>query len=406
MANPSHDGFDSTRTPMSGLPPSLRHLPPPGPADAARSRVLRSRVLSEIDRDAFLPVARFMELALHTPGLGYYASGAPKFGSEGDFVTAPETAGFFGAALAAQIAELIAAGCDHIIELGAGSGILAADILSELERRGRLPRRYDIIEISPALVERQRATLGATVPHLLDRMQWLERLPGRIRGVVLGNEVLDAIPAALVAHRDGMLLELGVTRKAADSEELAWAGRPVQGELLHAAQALQLPEGYTSELQLAACGLVRSLGDALERGVVLLLDYGFTRREYYHPQRSRGTLMCHYRHYAHDDPLQLVGLQDISVHIDFSALADAARESGLKVLGYATQAHFLVNCGILEQLATIPVDDTMRYSKAAAGVQKLLSPAEMGELFKAIAFGRGVDQPLLGFRTGDRRAAL
>ena len=151
---------------------------------------------------------------------------------------------------------------------------------------------------------------------------------------------------------------------------------------------------------------MRSLGDALERGVVLLLDYGFTRREYYHPQRSRGTLMCHYRHYAHDDPLQLVGLQDISVHIDFSALADAARESGLKVLGYATQAHFLVNCGILEQLATIPVDDTVRYSKAAAGVQKLLSPAEMGELFKAIAFGRGMDQPLLGFRNGDRRAAL
>jgi SAM-dependent MidA family methyltransferase len=224
--------------------------------------------------------------------------------------------------------------------------------------------------------------------------------------VVFGNEVLDAMPAALLTRRDGVLLELGVTRKAAADDELAFSGRPAQGDLLRAAQALELPEGYTTEIHLAAQGLIRTLGDALERGVVLLLDYGFTRREYYHPQRNRGTLMCHYRHHAHDNPLELVGLQDISVHIDFSALADAARESGLDVLGYATQAHFLIDCGILDRLATVPVDDTVRYAKAAAGVQKLLSPAEMGELFKAIAFGRGMDTPLLGFRSGNRRAAL
>ncbi|MGH8664750.1 MAG: class I SAM-dependent methyltransferase [Burkholderiales bacterium] len=391
---------------MSALRLPLRHLPQPEAADVARSRALRARVLDEIERDGFLPFARFMELALYAPGLGYYASATPKLGAAGDFVTAPETAAFFGAALAAQLAELIAAGCEDIVELGAGSGILAADILCELERRDRLPRRYAILEISAALAERQRTTLRATVPHLLDRVHWLERLPRRIRGVVLGNEVLDAMPAALVACRNEALLELGVTRKAPDSDELTWTSRPARGELLHAAQALQLPEGYTTELHLAARGLVRSLGDVLEHGAVLLLDYGFTRREYYHPQRDRGTLMCHYRHYAHDDPLELVGLQDISVHVDFSALADAAHESGLTVLGYATQAHFLINCGILDRLATIPVDDTVRYTKSAAGVQKLLSPAEMGELFKAIAFGRGMDTPMLGFHSGDRRAAL
>ncbi len=385
------------------LPP---HLPQPDRAATARSRMLRERVLSEIARDGFLPFTRFMELALYAPGLGYYASGAPKLGSVGDFVTAPEITASFGAALAAQLAELIAAGCEDIVELGAGNGTLATDILNELERRDCLPRRYDILEVSAAMAKRQRATLQAGVPHLLDRVRWIARLPERIRGVVLGNEVLDAMPAALVAHRDGELVELGVARVSPDSDELAWTSRPASGEVLRAAQALRLPQDYTTELHLAARGLVRALGEALEHGVVLLLDYGFAHHEYYHPQRNRGTLMCHYRHYAHDDPLALIGLQDISVHVDFSALADAARESGLKVLGYATQAHFLIDCGILERLATIPVEETVRYTKAAAGVQKLLSPAEMGELFKTIAFGRGVAGPLLGFRSGDRRAAL
>jgi SAM-dependent MidA family methyltransferase len=330
-----------------------------------------------------------MELALYTPGLGYYAAASPKLGAAGDFVTAPETSELFGAALAHQLAELIDVGCDEIVELGAGSGVLASDILSELERLDRLPRRYAILEVSAALAARQQAHVASSLPHLSARVQWLRRLPDRIHGVVLGNEVADAMPAALVTCRDGILLELGVAREAGACDRLAWATRPAEGELLRAARALDLPEGYTTEIQLAARGLVRSLSDALERGAVLLLDYGFPRREYYHPQRDCGTLMCHYRHHVHHDPLQLVGLQDITTHVDFSALADAARESGMQVLGYAPQARFLINCGILDRLATVPVHDTVRYAKAAAGVQKLLSPAEMGELFKAIAFGRG-----------------
>jgi SAM-dependent MidA family methyltransferase len=391
---------------MRALPEHLRHLPPPDGNDCARSRALQARLLSEIDRDGFVPFARLMDLALYTPGLGYYASGAPKFGAAGDFVTAPETTELFGRALAAQAAELIESGCDTLLELGAGRGMLAADLLSELERRDRVPSCYRILEVSAALSELQRATLTQRAPHLRDRVQWLTRLPERIDGLVLGNEVLDALPVALIVSRDDGIHELGVGRREPGSDELAWKERPAGGELLQAARELDLPPGYTTEIHLSAQGLVRSLGDALGRGLVLFLDYGFVRREYYHPQRSGGTLMCHYRHHVHDDPLQLIGLQDISAHVDFSALAAAAREAGLDVLGYATQAQFLINCGILDLLASVPIADTARYAAAAAAVQKLLSPAEMGEAFKVIAFGRGVRTPLRGFVSGNRRATL
>jgi SAM-dependent MidA family methyltransferase len=347
-----------------------------------------------------VPFARFMEIALYTPGLGYYAGGEAKFGAGGDFVTAPETTPLFGRALAAQLADLVAAGCETVIELGAGSGALAADILVELERRDRLPTDYRIIEVSAELADRQRTRLHAEVPGLIERVRWLDRLPEKIRGVVLANEVLDAMPVALVSCHGGALYELGVG--PADGG-LAWTERPASGDLLEAAQQLDLPESYTTEVHLAARGLVRSLAGALEHGVVLLLDYGFGRGEYYHLQRTRGTLMCHYRHHAHGDPLTLVGLQDITAHVDFSALADAARECRLDLLGYVTQAHFLLNCGILDLLEAVGVEATGPYARAAGAVQRLLSPAEMGELVKVIAFGRGVPAPLRGFSRGDRR---
>ena len=210
---------------------------------------------------------------------------------------------------------------------------------------------------------------------------------------------------ALVSCRDGTLYELGVG-PAAGGAGLAWTERAASGELLDAARELDLPDGYTTEVHLAARGLVRSVADALERGIVLLIDYGFGRSEYYHPSRTRGTLMCHYRHHAHDDPLALVGLQDITAHVDFSALAVAAHECGLGLLGYTTQAHFLIDCGILDLLAAEGVATTARYARAAGAVQRLLSPAEMGELVKVIAFGRGIQGPLRGFARGDRRRML
>jgi SAM-dependent MidA family methyltransferase len=390
---------------MTALPLPLAHLPQPDAVALERSRALCALALREAGQAGFLPFARFMDIALYTPGLGYYAGGAAKLGAAGDFVTAPEMTPLFGRVLAAQLAELIDRCCDEVIELGAGSGALAAAVLPELERLNRLPRSYAILEVSAELGDRQRTRLRAALPQLCERVHWLDRLPERIRGVVLANEVLDALPVALVATRDGALLELGVG-PAADGNGLAWTARPAGGELAAAARALALPPDYTTEVHLAARGLVRTLAGALEHGALLLLDYGFARGEYYHPQRTQGTLMCHYRHHAHADPLTLVGLQDITAHLDFTALAEAAREGGAELLGYTSQAQFLLNCGMLDLLAAVGPQDVTRYARASAAVQRLLSPAEMGELVKVIAFGRGLPGALRGFARGDRSHAL
>jgi SAM-dependent MidA family methyltransferase len=231
-------------------------------------------------------------------------------------------------------------------------------------------------------------------------VKFLERLPERFRGVVIANEVADALPVHAVAWRADGINERGVTHK------LQWAERPATGDVLREARAIEVPIPYESELGLAARGWMRSLAASLEQGVILIIDYGFPRHEYYHPQRSMGTLMCHTRHRAHGDPFLRPGEQDITAHVDFSALAAAAREAGLDLLGYATQAQFLVNCGITEVLGQANLDNALHYAPIAAEAQQLLSPAEMGELFKVLAAGRGVKQPLLGFSRGERSHTL
>lgn len=390
---------------VNPVPPALQHLPPPSPDALAHMTRVRDRIAQEIDTGGFLPFDRFMALALYAPGLGYYSAGAAKFGASGDFVTAPEISALFGTALAQQIAEVIGRGSPRVIELGAGTGRMAADILRELERIDCLPASYEIVEVSADLRERQAATLRGAVPDLIDRIHWLDQLPETIDGTVLGNEVLDALPVGLIQVQAGKIHELGVILNE-DRTRLIWTSHPARGELRDAAAALGLPEGYRTEIHLAARGLVRSVAKALRQGVAIFIDYGFPVSEYYHPQRSEGTLMCHYRHHAHPDPLCLPGLQDITAHVDFTAMADTAAEAGLDLLGYSPQARFLMNCGILEALARIDPQDIERYAPACAGVQKLLSPAEMGELFKVIAFGRAIDPPLLGFRDGDRSGRL
>jgi len=366
---------------------------------------VREHITQEIDALGFLPFDRFMHLALYAPGLGYYSAGAAKFGASGDFVTAPEISPLFGATVAQQIAELIERGCPRIVELGAGTGCMAADILFELARIDRVPVSYEIVEVSADLRERQSATLRTAVPDLIELVRWCDRLPDGIEGVILGNEVLDALPVGLVRMQGGVIHELGVTLNE-DRSGFRWSSRPAGGELLQAAAALRLPEGYRSEVHLAARGLVRSVADSLKRGVALFIDYGFPVSEYYHAQRSEGTLMCHYRHHAHADPLCLPGLQDITSHLDFTALADTATSAELDLLGYTTHARFLMNCGILDALGRIDPQDVTRYAPVCTGVQKLLSPAEMGELFKVIAFGRDIAPPLRGFRAGDRSGLL
>ena len=366
-------------------------LPEPDPEAREASAQLLERMRAEIAAGGnWIGFARYMEMALYEPGLGYYAGGATKLGAPGDFATAPELGTLFAATLARQVAELLEPG-EAILEFGAGSGALAETLIAELA-----PEQYFILETSAELRARQQARLGA-------RAQWLERLPEDFRGVMLANEVADAMPVHAVAWRAQGVMERGV---ADHDGRLAWAERPAAGELLAAAHALQVPLPYESEIGLVARAWLKLLAARLAHGALLVIDYGFPRCEYYHPQRAMGTLMCHYRHRAHGDPFFYPGLQDITAHVDFSALAQAARDAGLEVLGYANQAQFLVNCGITDVLERRDVADAARYAPRASEAQKLLSPAEMGELFKVLAVGRGVTRPLTGFAQGDRSHTL
>jgi SAM-dependent MidA family methyltransferase len=379
-------------------------LPAPPPEAATLSDKLARLIASEIGRSGgWLSFARYMELALYAPGLGYYMAGARKLGRDGDFVTAPELSRLYGRTLARQVAPLAALGLGDILEIGAGSGALAVDLLTELERLGCPPERYLILELSPDLRDRSRNTLTARAPRLLERVAWVSALPSVFTGVVIGNEVLDAMPVHVYERRGAHIFELGVTR---NEGRLEWAARPPGTAPAGPDPSCFPVDGYRSEIQVVAQGFVRSLGSALARGVALFIDYGFPRHEYYHPQRARGTLMCHYRHRAHDDPYFLPGLQDITSHLDFSAIAQAGREAGLDLAGYTSQAQFLVNCGITGILADTPAADAAAYAPLAAQAQKLLSPAEMGELFKVIAFGKGVTVPLRGFTQGDKSHTL
>ena len=344
-----------------------------------------SRITAEIAaRGGWISFARYMELALHEPALGYYAGSARKFGAQGDFVTAPELGSLFGRSLARQLREF-----PRILEIGAGSGALAEVLLDELDCE------YLVLETSSELRDRQRKRLG-------DRVRFLDSLPARFSGAILANEVVDAMPVHAVAWREAGIMERGV----AVEKHLVWKERPASGALRDAAQDIQVPIPYESEINLAGSAWLRTLGAHLESGAIFIIDYGFPRAEYYHPQRSMGTLMCHHRHRSHGDVFLEPGAQDITAHVDFSALAAAARESGLEVLGYATQAQFLVNCGITDVLAEANAENALHYAPIAAQAQKLLSPAEMGELFKVLAVGRGVKSPLLGFSRNDRSHTL
>jgi SAM-dependent MidA family methyltransferase len=389
---------------------ALPNTPPgpdlPVPTDDARRHSDR---LGETIRDeiaaagGWIGFVRFMELALYAPELGYYVAGATKLGGDGDFVTAPEISPLFGRTLARQIAELIQRTRGEVLELGAGSGTMAADVLGELQNLDRLPRRYLILETSPQLAQRQQRMLRQRHPALMGRIEWISALPVNFDGVIVANEVLDALPVHLVAWRKNGLFERGVSWQ----DGFVWSERALEpGALRSAAEAIGAEADYVSEIALLAPALVRSLSAVLRKGALLLIDYGFGRREYYHPQRSLGTLMCHYRHRVHVDAFFLPGLQDLTAHVDFTAIAEAGIESGLDMLGYATQAQFLVNSGITALLEEHSTDAAIARFALTAGVQKLLSPAEMGDLFKVIALGRGIDGPLLGFTSGDKSRLL
>ena len=390
-------------------------LPTPNPDAKAYSDRLKRRIADEIESGGgWIGFDRFMTLALYAAGMGYYSGGAHKFGAAGDFVTAPEISSLFSQTIAAQVVQILALSTAQIIEVGAGSGKLAADLLLELEARGSLPEKYGILDLSGELRERQRATIHQRAPQLLDRVSWLDRLPDHFDGLVLANELLDAMPVHRVrwGHEGGesnnaTILECGVAWK---NGEFVWHDRPAEGRLLERAQALndefKLPPGYESEISLAATDWTASWAGILGQGALLLFDYGFPRHEFYHPQRSAGTLMCHYRHHSHGEPFYLPGLQDITAHVDFTSIVEAGFAAGLDLLGYTTQAGFLINCGLTDILQRTPVNDSIHYLPQARAAQKLISPSEMGELFKVIALGKGIKGPLLGFMQGDRSVTL
>ena len=380
-------------------------LPAPSPEAAQHSTRLTEFIRQDIAaHGGWISFARYMELALYAPGLGYYTAGAHKFGTAGDFITAPELSPLFGRTLARQAAEIMSHSAPHILELGAGSGKLAADMLAELKLLGSLPDSYEILEVSADLRARQQALMRERLPHLLDRMHWLDTLPERFSGAIIANEVLDALPVHLVHWRDSAISERGV---AVSEQGFVWQERPISdAALLDAAQRIKVPDDYVSEICLASRGLINSLAQRLEQGAILFIDYGFGAREFYHPQRSSGTLMCHYRHHAHDDPFFLPGLQDITAHVNFTGIAECGIDAGLELTGYTSQAFFLINCGITALLHDTPPEDLRDYLPLSAQLQKLTSPAEMGELFKVIALGKKMANPLSGFVRGDLTRSL
>lgn len=352
----------------------------------------------------WISFADYMHMALYTPQLGYYSGEASKFGRSGDFVTAPEISPLFAYAIANQIDQGLSQTGGDVLELGAGTGKLAIGILQRLNELDRLPEHYYILDVSANLRDRQRESMKEALPsEVFSRVRWLDALPEKLTGVVIGNEVLDAIPVQIVQWQNGRWQKRGV----AYDQTFIWQNRPVQDHaLVERIDTSQLPEGYITEVCPAAQGLIASLGSMLQKGLMIFLDYGFSAREYYHPQRHQGTLMCHFQHYAHDDPFVYPGLQDITAHVDFTAMAEAALNSGLNCAGYTTQAQFLMNCGILQLLEEVSPEDQARYLPMVAAVQKLLSPAEMGELFKVLALSKGIGDGLLGFVSGDKRHQL
>ena len=400
---------------------AARSILPPLSADeqqhsAAVAARLRAAITAAGD---WLSFERFMEIALYEPGLGYYSAGSAKFGAAGDFVTAPEISDLFSRCVARQCAEVLAVTGGEILELGAGTGRMAAVVLETLAAAGVLPERYAILEVSADLAERQRARLQSLPPALFERVVWLERLPSSpVRGVVLANEVLDALPCQrFVIGDDGAVLELGVSLSpgggAADGSLAAAFSDRARAADVALAMAVEkllaelpgaLPAGYTSELCPRIDPWVATVGSLLERGMILLFDYGLPRSHYYHPQRVSGTLRCHFKQRAHDDPYINVGVQDITAWVDFTRVAEAALTAGLDVAGFCTQAAFLLATGI-EALVAEAVG-TVEQARRAGEARRLLLPGEMGESFKAMALTRDYDMALGGFALQDLRHSL
>ena len=374
-------------------------LPLPSPDAQTSSAHLTKLIKNEIKQHQnWISFSRFMELALYTPQYGYYSGGSHKIGTDGDFITAPTLTPLFGQTLAKQLAELLPQTAGNIYEFGAGTGHLAATLLQNLSDG---LNHYYIIELSAELAERQRQhILEHTSPETAAKVIHLTTLPEHFDGIIIGNEVLDAMPVERLIYQDEGFQQIGVSL---ENDELIEVIRPLtQAELTQTA-ALYFPPlpSYTSELHPAQYAFIQTLAAKLQRGGMIFIDYGFDAAQYYHPQRHMGTLIGHYRHHTVHDPFFLPGLTDLTAHVNFTDIAQAATDAGLDLIGYTTQANFLLNLGITDLLAQTGHPDTAAYLTAAAAVQQLVNPHEMGELFKVIAFGKNIDTNWQGFAFGD-----
>ncbi|HZF17739.1 MAG TPA: SAM-dependent methyltransferase [Steroidobacteraceae bacterium] len=383
-------------------------LPPLSADERGHAERVRAALDAKlVSAGGWIPFSEFMQFALYEPGLGYYSAGARKFGADGDFITAPELTPLFGQCIAQQVAEVFErAGGRDILEFGAGSGALAVAVIRSLAARGMAAERYDILEVSADLRERQREFVHRSLGAQAARVHWLDRLPAQpLRGAMLANEVLDALPVERFRIAGGRIERLGV---ALIDGELAITARPAPRELEAAVRALAIAgdEDYESELCPLLPGWIAAASQSLAGGVLFVMDYGLPRAQYYHPDRRQGSLLCHHRHRAHADALAYVGLQDLTAWVDFTAAAEAADSAGLDVLGFTTQAQFLLATGMERALGELLTEADRDRQAVVSAANRLLLPGEMGEAFKVMALGRGVAEPLQGFMLRDLRHTL
>lgn len=393
---------------------SPNELPYPSPQEVELSTQLINKISDEIEkRGGSISYARYMEMALYEPTLGYYVNGRQKFGEGGDFITAPELTPLFTQSLANQVIEVFE-NLDEpasMLEFGGGSGALAVEMLDYLDKKGQLPKDYYILDVSPYLQASQRVKLSDRIPHLMDRVHWVSDIPEDFVGVVIANEVLDAMPINRIRfYRDGQHKEIHICLKDDKFYEFE---KDIEDENLKKEVATvfqeygeNLTDGYTTEINLYAGGWLQLIHDRLTKGVVILIDYGYPRSEWYIPDRFDGTLSCYYRHRHHDNSLILPGLQDITSHVDFTGIAEKADSVGFTLGGFANQAAFLTGCGLEGLLQNIDTSDTQAFLAITSPIKKLILPHEMGELFKVMALTKGYPNDLMGFRLYEHSARL
>ncbi|HEZ4480409.1 TPA: class I SAM-dependent methyltransferase [Neisseria meningitidis] len=375
-------------------------LPLPSPAAQQSSANLQTLLAEEIKKHRnWIPFSRFMELVLYAPQYGYYTGGSHKIGNNGDFITSPTLTPLFARTLARQLQELLPQTAGNIYEFGAGTGQLAADLLNNLSDG---INRYYIIEISPELAARQKDLIQTLAPQAAQKIVHLSALPETFDGIIIGNEVLDAMPVEIIRKDEGGSFEhVGV---CLDNDRFTYLARPLHDLQLSALASLYFPKitsPYTSELHPQQYAFIRTLASRLEHGCMIFIDYGFDAAQYYHPQRNQGTLIGHYRHHVIHNPFDFIGLADLTAHVNFTDIAQAGTDAGLDLIGYLPQSHFLLNLGITELLAQTGQTDSAAYIREAAAVQKLIDQHEMGELFKVITFGKNINIDWTGFCFGD-----